>query len=77
MVISGLSFFYGGFIAIRTLFLGVDVPGYASIMASILFLGGIQLMSIGILGQYVGRIYSEVKQRPIYLIRKTYEPEKD
>lgn len=77
MVISLLSFSYGSLIAFRTLVFGVDVPGYASIMASVLFLGGIQLMSIGILGQYIGRIYSEVKQRPIYLIRKYYKPAKD
>lgn len=71
-VISLLSFAYGGLIAARTLIFGVDVPGYASLMASILFLGGIQLISIGVLGQYIGRIYSEVKQRPIYIVRKFY-----
>lgn len=75
--ISLLSFTYGGLIAIRTLIFGVDVPGYASIMASVLFLGGVQLISIGILGQYIGRIYAEVKQRPIYIVRKYYKTMKD
>jgi glycosyltransferase involved in cell wall biosynthesis len=72
MVISFFSFFYACTIIIKTLYLGVQLPGYASVMASILFLGGIQLIGIGVLGEYVGRTYIETKSRPLYVIRKIY-----
>jgi glycosyltransferase involved in cell wall biosynthesis len=61
---------YAIFIAVRTLALGIDVPGYASLMVSVLFLGGLQLLSLGILGEYVGRILIETKARPLYVIRE-------
>lgn len=67
-LIAALSFLYGGLIIIKTLVYGVDVPGYASLLTSILFLGGIQLISIGILGEYIGRVYLEVKSRPKYIV---------
>jgi glycosyltransferase involved in cell wall biosynthesis len=70
MVISFLSFIYGSYLIIRTIVSGADVPGYASIMVVMLFLGGIQLMSLGVIGEYIGRIYRETKRRPIYLIEK-------
>ena len=62
---------YAGFIVSRTLLFGNAVPGYASIMVSVLFLGGMQLLSLGILGEYVGRILTETKQRPLYVVRGT------
>lgn len=68
LVIAILSFFYGGIIMLKTLIFGVDVPGYASTLTSVLFLGGIQLISIGTLGEYIGRVYIEVKGRPTYVI---------
>lgn len=69
-VISLISFLYGSFLVVRTIFFGVDVPGFASIMVCILFLGGVQLLSMGILGEYIGRIYHETKQRPLYIIEE-------
>jgi len=66
------AIFYAIYLVIRTIIHGNDVPGYASIITSILFLGGIQLVGIGVIGEYVGRIYFESKRRPIYLIRKEY-----
>lgn len=71
-LMASLSFFYGGWIVLKTLVYGIDVPGYASILTAVLFLGGVQLIGIGVLGEYIGRIYSESKQRPIYIVRKTY-----
>lgn len=70
--ISAFSFLYGLLIIAKTLLFGVDVPGYASLLVSVLFLGGIQLLGIGIVGQYLGRVYAEIKQRPIYIVRRTY-----
>jgi polyisoprenyl-phosphate glycosyltransferase len=61
---------YAMFIAVRTLVFGIDLPGYASLIVSVLFLGGLQLLSLGILGEYVGRILTETKQRPLYVIRE-------
>lgn len=71
-VVAFLSFLYAGAIVARTLIFGVDVPGYASLLTIILFLGGLQLLSLGLLGEYVGRIYSEVKGRPLYVLRAVH-----
>jgi glycosyltransferase involved in cell wall biosynthesis len=61
---------YGIYLIARTVVHGVDVPGYASLMVMILFLGGLQLLSLGIIGEYLGRVYDEVKARPLYVVRQ-------
>lgn len=68
-----LSFFFGFYIVLKVVLFGVDVPGYASIVVAITFLGGLQLIGIGIVGEYLGRAYLESKRRPIYLVRHIYE----
>jgi len=70
------SLAYALFIMVRTIVAGSSVPGYASTFVAVLFFGSVQLMSIGLLGEYIGRIYLETKQRPTYLIRKVYGEER-
>ena len=70
VIIAALSFIYGSIIILKTLLFGIDSPGYASLITVVLFLGGIQLMGIGILGEYIGRIYMETKNRPVYIIEE-------
>ena len=70
------AFVYGGYMLVRTLFFGNPVPGYPSLIVIILFLGGIQLMAIGVVGEYVGRIFTETKGRPLYFL-KDYKARRD
>ncbi|MDR3497478.1 MAG: glycosyltransferase family 2 protein [Ancalomicrobiaceae bacterium] len=67
--LAGLG--YGAFIAIRTLIFGADVPGYPSIIVAVLVSAGVQLIGLGIIGEYIGHVYSEVKRRPLYLVQET------
>jgi glycosyltransferase involved in cell wall biosynthesis len=67
---------YGGFIVLRTLIFGNPVPGYPSLMAVILFIGGAQLVTLGIIGEYLGRVFNETKVRPLYLVER-HEPAGD
>jgi glycosyltransferase involved in cell wall biosynthesis len=66
------AFAYGTFLILYTLVTGGDVPGFASLMVAVLFLGGVQLISLGVLGEYLGRLYQESKGRPLYLVDRTY-----
>jgi glycosyltransferase involved in cell wall biosynthesis len=70
---SSLAFLYGLFLLLRTLFQGNPVPGYPSLIIVMLFLGGVQLICLGIIGEYLGRTYEESKRRPLYLV-KAYHP---
>ena len=72
LIISLISLLYALFLVVRTLILGIDVPGYASLMVAVLFFGGIQLITLGIIGEYLGRVYEEVKRRPLYFVRESY-----
>ncbi|MCY3417662.1 glycosyltransferase family 2 protein [Citrobacter portucalensis] len=69
LVVAGLSFMYGAWMILDTLAFGNAVRGYPSLLVSILFLGGVQLIGIGVLGEYIGRIYIETKKRPRYLLK--------
>jgi glycosyltransferase involved in cell wall biosynthesis len=70
--ISTLALLAGMVLCVRTLLFGRDVPGFASMMTTVLFLGGIQLISIGVVAEYVGRIYREVQDRPLYIVDKVF-----
>ncbi|EFY9764684.1 glycosyltransferase family 2 protein [Shigella flexneri] len=70
LFVAGISFFYGVWMIFDTFAFGNPVRGYPSLLVSILFLGGIQLIGIGALGEYIGRIYVETKSRPKYILKK-------
>jgi len=72
VLIAAVSFGYGIFLVIRTLIHGVEIPGYASLMVAILFLNGLLMLSVGMLGEYIARIYAEVKGRPLYVVRNVH-----
>jgi glycosyltransferase involved in cell wall biosynthesis len=67
-IVSLLSLIYAIYIVTSTMIYGTDLPGFPSIIVAVMFLGGVQLLSIGILGEYIARIFTEVKQRPKYLV---------
>jgi glycosyltransferase involved in cell wall biosynthesis len=78
LLVAILSFFLGLNVILRILIYGIELPGYASLMTVVLFLGGIQLIAIGVVGEYLGRIFSEAKGRPLYIVQRTYEsPDQD
>lgn len=75
---SLISLLYTLYIILTTITNGVDVPGYASLIVAILFLGGVQLIGIGVLGEYLGRVFIDIKSRPHYFIRKIHKvPQSD
>ena len=64
------AFLFGGWVIVRAVIHGDRVPGWPSLMAVIVLLGGVQLIALGFIGEYLGRLYDEVKQRPLYLIQE-------
>ncbi len=68
LIVSAWALAYGAFVAFDKLVNGIDVPGYATLVVSIMFFSGVQLISIGILGEYLGRVFEEVKRRPNYIV---------
>jgi glycosyltransferase involved in cell wall biosynthesis len=68
-----VAFIYGAWVILKTLIFGESVAGYPSLMVVVLFLGGIQLIAIGIIGEYLGRTFSETKKRPLYFVN-IYDP---
>ena len=72
MAVSGVAFVYILIRLVRTLFYGIDVPGYESLLVAVLFLGGIQLITLGIIGDYLGRVFAEVKGRPLFIVRSAH-----
>ena len=70
LFVASMAFLYGAWMIVDTLAFGNPVRGYPSLIVSILFLGGIQLIGIGVLGEYIGRIYIETKKRPKYIIKR-------
>jgi hypothetical protein len=73
VVIAAVAILYALFIVTRVLIFGIDTPGYASLLIAVLLMGAIQLLSLGIIGEYLGRLFVEVKSRPIYVIEGVYE----
>jgi glycosyltransferase involved in cell wall biosynthesis len=72
VVFAVIAILYAFYITFQTLIYGVAVPGYASLMTALLFLNGLVMISLGVLGEYVGRVFIEVKQRPLYLISESF-----
>jgi polyisoprenyl-phosphate glycosyltransferase len=70
LVVGLCAVLYLSVIVVRTLIMGSEVPGYPSLMAVVLFIGGVQLVTLGIMGEYLGRIFNEVKRRPLYLVER-------
>lgn len=77
MLVSLIAFIYIAYLLIRPFFGVPTVPGYASMMAVILFLGGVQLISLGIIGEYIARIFNETKSRPLYFVEEYHEGAKN
>jgi polyisoprenyl-phosphate glycosyltransferase len=62
------ALFFGSWIVLETLLFGKDVPGYPSLVVSVMVIGGVQLILIGVLGEYIGKLLSEIKSRPVYFV---------
>jgi glycosyltransferase involved in cell wall biosynthesis len=76
LAISLTAFAYSLFVLVQTLIVGADVPGFPSLIISVMFLAGVQLISLGVLGEYLGRVYEEVKGRPLYIVAEVVGPQR-
>ena len=72
VLLASLALGYGAWVIAEYFLWGIDVPGYATLVVGMMFFSGIQLLSIGVLAEYVGRIYEEVKQRPLYVVSQRW-----
>jgi polyisoprenyl-phosphate glycosyltransferase len=70
LIVALLSIAFGAQVIVKTLLFGNTVAGYPSLLTVMLFLGGVQLMTLGVIGEYLGRIFNETKQRPLYLVER-------
>lgn len=70
LAVAALALTYGALVVVRALLFGNDVAGYPSLITVVLFLGGIQLMTLGVIGEYLGRVFNETKQRPLYIVER-------
>jgi glycosyltransferase involved in cell wall biosynthesis len=71
LLVGASAFVYTAFFLIKTLIYGVDVPGFPTLVISVMFLAGVQLISLGVIGEYLGRVYEEVKGRPLFIVSET------
>ena len=72
MLVASFALLYGLLFIVKTLILGIDVPGYPSLIVAITFFSGVQLISLGVIGEYLGRVFAEVKNRPLYVVREAH-----
>lgn len=77
LIFSGISFLYLLVVVLQKLIIGIEIAGYPTLVALILLLGGIQLLALGIIGEYLARNYVETKRRPVYIVRDVIESEKE
>jgi hypothetical protein len=68
LTVAFFGFLYALYLVLRVIIFGIDIPGYASLLVAIVTLSGVQLVALGVIGEYVGKIYTETKRRPIYII---------
>ena len=73
LVVSVLSLMYGFYIVFNTLIFGTEIAGWTTLVAGLMFSAGVQLICLGVIGEYIGWIYDEVKQRPLYVIDQVWE----
>ncbi|AVM76410.1 glycosyltransferase family 2 protein [Magnetospirillum gryphiswaldense] len=72
MLVASFALLYGLLFIVKTLILGIDVPGYPSLIVAITFFSGVQLISLGVIGEYLGRVFAEVKNRPLFVVREAH-----